>query len=153
MRAHRLLPLLVLAACGNSSSTPSTVNAVRGQYLVEAVLVCGDCHTTPQPNGLPSFNRADFLAGGREFAVEVGGVAGHVYSRNLTSDPDHGIGGWTDDQIKRAITRGIDDEGKPLFPIMPYWAFGNMAADDLDSIVKYLRTLPPSANDPMENTT
>jgi mono/diheme cytochrome c family protein len=136
------------AACDNGPSRPSTVNAVRGQYLVTAVLACGDCHTTPQANGLPSFDLSDFLAGGREFD-EMGQK---FYSRNLTSDVETGIGGWTDDQVKRAISRGLDDQGDALFPIMPYWAFGNLSDGDLTSIVLFLRTLPPKRNQVPENT-
>ena len=143
---------LLLGGCGDSSNSHPSVNATRGQYLVEAVLACGDCHTTPQANGLPSFNPSDFLAGGREFDAQVGAASFKFYSRNLTSDKENGLGSWTDDQIKRAITTGVDDQNGALFPIMPYWAFGNIGADDLSAIVKYLRTLPPNANAVPDNT-
>jgi mono/diheme cytochrome c family protein len=125
------------------------VNAVRGGYLVRSVLACGDCHTTPQANGFPSFDPSDFLAGGRALTDESGAT---IYTKNLTSDKATGIGGWSDDEIRRAITKGIDDEGKALSPEMPYWAFGNMNADDLDAIVLFLRSLPPKSNQVPDNT-
>jgi mono/diheme cytochrome c family protein len=144
--------VFVLAAalgCSSTPARPTTVNAVRGGYLVRSVLACGDCHTTPQANGLPSFDPADFLAGGRELKVDGGGS---VFTKNLTSDVKTGIGGWTDEEIKRALLRGIDDEGKALSPEMPYWAFGNMSDDDATSIVLFLRSLRAAAHDVQDNT-
>ena len=142
---RRLLCLLLLAGCGGSSNS-GTVNAVRGEYLVQAVLACGDCHTTPQANGLPSFDPADFLAGGRSFIVPFGSGTQKFFAKNLTSDKETGIGSWSESQIKRAIAQGIDDQGDALFPVMPYFVFGNLTDDDLTSIVLYLRTLPAKSN-------
>ena len=42
---------------------------------------------------------------------------------NLTSDPDTGIGTWTDDMLARGIREGIGHDGRTLFPIMPYQKF------------------------------
>lgn len=153
MRFQRIVLALISIACGcDSSSRPPTVNAVRGQYLAQAVLGCGDCHTTPQANGLPSFKPADFLGGGREFDVQMGAVTQKFFAPNLTSDMKTGLGAWSDDQIKRAIGRGIDNQGNALFPIMPYWSFGNMSDDDLTSIVLFLRTLPAKVNQTAQDT-
>jgi hypothetical protein len=63
-------------------------------------------------------------------------------SRNITSSKDKGIGGWTDDEIKRAITRGVSRDGSPLKPPMGYHYYATVAADDLDAVIAYLRTLP-----------
>jgi mono/diheme cytochrome c family protein len=143
---------LFASACDDAPPWPASVNAVRGRYLMTAVLACGDCHTTPQANGLPSFEPSDFLAGGREFDEPFGSAMQKFYSKNLTSDVETGIGGWTDAQIKRAITRGIDDQGEALIPIMPYWAFHNISDDDLESIVRALRQLPAKKNVVPEDT-
>ena len=53
-----------------------------------------------------------------------------------------GIGDWTDDEIKRAITQGIRKDGSRLLPPMGYPYYAKMTADDLDAIVAYLRTVP-----------
>ncbi|HZS42159.1 MAG TPA: hypothetical protein VFF06_35260 [Polyangia bacterium] len=151
MRARILMVTLLVAGC-DSAPFPPTVNAVRGQYLVQAVLACGDCHTTPQANGLPSFDPLDFLGGGREFDVQLGAVTQKFYAPNLTSDVATGLGGWSDAQVKRAIRSGIDNHDAALFPIMPYWAFGNMSDGDLQSIVLFLRTLPAKVNQTPEDT-
>jgi mono/diheme cytochrome c family protein len=151
MKRLSLMLLCTLAACNDDNTNPN-VNVVRGKYLVQTVLACGDCHTTPQANGLPSFDPSDFLAGGREFDVPVGANTQKFFAKNLTSDKETGIGGWSDAQIKRAITKGIDDQGKALFPVMPYFVFGNMKDEDLSAIVLFLRTLPPQKNDVPEDT-
>jgi mono/diheme cytochrome c family protein len=69
-----------------------------------------------------------------------------VTAPNLTSDPETGIGTWTDDQLARAIREGIGHDGRTLFPIMPYERFRHMSDEDLASIVVYLRSLPPIRN-------
>jgi hypothetical protein len=54
-----------------------------------------------------------------------------------------GLGGWTDDQIKRAIAHGISRDGRKLQPPMPFAYYAKLSPFDLDAIVAYLRTLPP----------
>ena len=41
-----------------------------------------------------------------------------IYRSDITPHPEHGIGAWTDDQIKRAITQAIsrDRRGMVLPP-------------------------------------
>jgi hypothetical protein len=66
-----------------------------------------------------------------------------VLSRNITSGPDQGIGKWSDDDIKRAITHGIRPDGTRLTQTMPSNWYRGIAPADLDAIVTFLRTLPP----------
>jgi len=63
-------------------------------------------------------------------------------SRNITSSKTKGIGEWTDDEIKRAITQGIRKDGTKLRPPMGFQFYAQMKPDDLDAIVAYLRTVP-----------
>jgi mono/diheme cytochrome c family protein len=126
--------------------------AARGEYLVKHLLMCGDCHSTPDNMGQPDPNK--FLAGGRTFAVPGfgpdGGV-GLVYSKNLTNDAT-GLANWTESQIVDALTVGVDDQGEPLWPIMPYYMFGNMTMDDAQSIAMYIKSVPGISNNVPENT-
>jgi hypothetical protein len=84
--------------------------------------------------------------GGEVFDHKLVGIPGTVYAKNITPDPETGIGTWTDDEILRAITLGISKNGDTLFPLMPYVHFNRMAKDDLLSIVAYLRSLKPIKN-------
>ena len=69
-----------------------------------------------------------------------------IFSLNITPDLETGIGTWSDDQIKRAITEGIDKDGKQLFPLMPFSSFKKMTPEDLDAIMAYLHTIKPIKN-------
>jgi mono/diheme cytochrome c family protein len=147
-----LLLALMMCGCEDETEWPNTVNAVRGKYLVTTVGSCGDCHTTPQASGLPSFDPADFLAGGRAFIVPFGNQTQKFFAKNLTSDKETGLGDWTDAEIKRAITHGIRKNGDALFPIMPYYLMAHISDNDLESIVRFLRTLPAKKNMVPEDT-
>jgi len=63
-------------------------------------------------------------------------------SRNITSSKTKGLGGWTDDEIKRAITTGTSRDGSKLKPPMGFAFYAKMEPADLDAIVAYLRTVP-----------
>ena len=63
-----------------------------------------------------------------------------VYSKNITPAA---IGSWTDGELIRAFTAGVNEDGTPLFPMMPYPRYGAMSREDVEAIVAYLRTLKP----------
>jgi hypothetical protein len=64
-------------------------------------------------------------------------------SANITPDPDAGLGKWTNDEIKTAITTGVSRNGRKLLPFMPYGLYSKAQESDLDAIVAYLRSIPP----------
>jgi mono/diheme cytochrome c family protein len=107
----------------------------RGFYL-STIGHCMECHSPMGPKGR-DFSRLG--AGGFEFK----GPWGVSVSRNITSDKEKGLGDWTDDEIKRAITQGISRDGSKLKPPMGYPFYAKMTAEDLDAVVAYLRTVPP----------
>jgi hypothetical protein len=72
---------------------------------------------------------------------EFHGPWGLSVAANLTSHAD-GLAGYSDDQVARMITEGIDADGTPLLPPMPYGHFARMTPEDLAAIIAYLRTLP-----------
>ena len=120
--------------------------AGRGAYLA-TIGHCLECHT-PIENGELQFERA-LGAGGRPFLPSfVKGLPpswqGSV-SRNVTSHAERGLGGWSDAEIKRAITRGVGRDGRRMQEPMPYAWYAGIREDDLDALVAYLRTLPPLA--------
>lgn len=49
---------------------------------------------------------------------------------------------YTEETLKRAITRGIDAGGNTLDPIMPRWAISGQDLDDLISYLKGPGTIP-----------
>jgi mono/diheme cytochrome c family protein len=107
----------------------------KGFYLT-TIAHCMECHTPLGPRGR-EFD-AKYGAGGAEFP----GPWGKSVSRNITSSKTSGIGDWSDDEIKRAITQGVRKDGTPLKPPMGFEYYAKMSGEDLDAIVAYLRTVP-----------
>ena len=118
----------------------------RGAYLA-TIGHCLECHT-PVEKGELQFDTA-LGAGGRPFLPSfVTGLPASwpgSMSRNLTSHPERGLGGWSDHEIKRAITQGVARDGRRMQEQMPFAWYAGLRDDDLDAIVAYLRTLPPLA--------
>lgn len=125
----------LIASAGLGQGAQAAADVARGDYLVNSILACGNCHTPIGPQG-PDFSKA--LSGGLMFDEEPF----TVQASNLTPDPATGLGAWTDEEVKRAIVEGFGRDGRPLAPVMPYSWYGALSADDLDSVVAYLRTVP-----------
>jgi mono/diheme cytochrome c family protein len=120
-------------------STPQRL--ARGRYLMTSVSGCFGCHSEHdwKSHGAP-------VVPGTEGAGEVmplPEVPGTVVAPNITSDVETGVGGWSDDELARAIREGVDRNGRTLFPMMPYERYRTMADEDLASIIVYMRTIPP----------
>ena len=116
----------------------------RGAYLA-TIAHCMECHTPIDDKGALQFDSLG--AGGRPFMPSfIHGLSASwkgAVSRNITSHREQGLGGWSDAEIKRAITQGIGRDGRTLEAPMAFAWYAGIRADDLDAIVAYLRTLPP----------
>jgi cytochrome c5 len=102
----------------------------RGEYLTKAG-DCIACHTNTPKKG----------------AVFAGGLPMHtpfgtIYSPNITSDKETGIGKWTEAQFITAMTKGISPQGHYYYPAFPYYYFSNLTHDDLVAIKAYLDSIP-----------
>jgi hypothetical protein len=137
-----LLSILTLSilACGGDDDAPADSPIERGQYLVDHVAVCQDCHTPRDEAGAPIADQ--YLAGAACFARLPNGSC--LNTRNLTNH-ETGLANRSDDEIKRMIRDGIRPAAtgdEPLSPVMPYYVLHNMSDSDLDAVVAYLRTVP-----------
>lgn len=138
----------------------------RGRYLA-TVGVCEACHTPPAvPPTRP--DAADAAANERETKFRTdpdwfryldpdrkmaGGVpfilrfskdsSGIVYTRNLTPDPETGLGNWTEQDIIRAIRTGKRKDGTALFLFPPHSFYKDMAEEDAVALAAYLKSLKP----------
>lgn len=118
--------------------TPEKVE--RGKYLANAVCVCMDCHSTRDWTKFSGpLTPGTFGKGGEYFGQEFG-FPGKYYSRNITP---FGISKYTDGELMRVITTGVDREGKAMFPVMPYPYYSKMDPKDIECIIAYLRSLEP----------
>jgi len=132
MRVSRRLFLLFFFFLFDAVDAWSQSNsnlALRGQYIFA---LAGGCACHSEPKGMLN-------AGGRAFPIPFG----TVYSTNITSDEETGLGNWTDRQIADAITKGIQRDGSRILPVMPYEKYSGMAQEDLQALIAYLRTLKP----------
>ncbi len=123
----------------------SPARLARGEYLVHHVSDCLGCHSDHRNTFAMPIKRGTEGQGGYPFDEKLG-VPGVVCAQNITSDPEHGLGRWTDGEILRAFREGVDRNGRELFPMMPYRSFAEMSDEDAKSVVVYLRTLPAVAH-------
>ena len=122
---------LIFWSAAVRAAEPTADLVARGKYVFGAAGGCG-CHTMPDGAGLN--------AGGTKFDLSLAGV---VYAPNITPDPATGIGKWTDAQVTNAIRRGERPDGTKLFPIHPYKYLSNIADDEIEALVAYLRFVKP----------
>jgi len=109
----------------------------RGEYLARAG-DCVACHTADK--GRP-------FAGG----LPINTPFGTIYTPNITSDPDTGIGRWTDADFLRAMHEGIGKSGERLYPAFPYAEYTKVTDSDVLAIRAYLNTLAPIHYTPPRN--
>jgi mono/diheme cytochrome c family protein len=115
----------------------------RGKYLVHNVAMCIDCHSERDWTKYSGPVKTGTEGKGGDRFDETMGLPGTIYARNITPAS---LGKWSDGEIIRAITSGVNKDGDALFPMMPYYFFNNLSEEDLYSIVAYLRTLKPVEN-------
>jgi mono/diheme cytochrome c family protein len=113
-----------------------------GRYIVTALAHCFECHSGPDDHGAP--DPVNKLGAGGFLITLAPGVT--MRTANITPDAETGIGKWSDDDIKKAITTGVRPDGRHLSPPMPYPFFKNMTEEDLDAVVAFIRTIPPIKN-------
>jgi mono/diheme cytochrome c family protein len=161
--------ILIMASAATSAQASGDLQddqVAHGKYIA-TIAGCVACHTplkeeyqnlqslsleqiqTLAFNDLEASDQTKLLAGGRLFDL---GPAGLLFTRNITPDEETGIGAWTEDQIKLAIKTGISDDGKMLFPVMPYHVYNGMADADVEALIAYLRTVK-AVNNPVPEKT
>ncbi len=146
-----ILWLLVLTALGLgvfwAATRPSPLPAdamagisgdpLRGEQVFHAT-GCASCHMAPGATGEAQL----VLAGGQRFASPFGSFI----APNISQDATHGIGGWSMLDLANAMQRGIDPEGRHLYPVFPYPAYTRMERQDIADLHAYLVTLPADAS-------
>ncbi len=110
----------------------------RGEYLARAA-DCMVCHTA---QGSKPYT------GGLGFKLPFG----TLYSTNITSDKETGIGNYSDKDFLNAVQRGIRHDGARLYPAMPYTSYTYVSDADALAIKAYLFSLPPVRATPPANT-
>jgi mono/diheme cytochrome c family protein len=121
--------------------TPERID--HGAYLANHVMVCMDCHSVRDWQKFSGPVKPGTEGrGGEKFTKEMG-FPGNYYAPNITP---FNLKGWSDGEIYRAITAGVNKQGKALFPIMPYSGYGTLDREDIYDVIAYLRELPSVEN-------
>ena len=131
------LSLALLTSAAHASGKDDTSGDIaRGAYLMK-IGDCVACHTS---------------VGGRELA---GGLAfetpfGAVYSTNITSDKDTGIGAYSYEDFFDAMHHGVGVNGN-LYPAMPYTSYSLLTDEDTRAIYAYLMSTKPIKQANLDN--
>jgi cytochrome c oxidase subunit II len=115
---------------GVSETGPRITSQTPGMHRMPAGrLACADCHGIDGRGGTVRMMMSSF-------------EAPDIRYHKLTEDTHNGDHAdhppYTDEDIKRAITEGIDPSGEPLEWFMPRW---EMTDEQLDDLIAYLMTL------------
>lgn len=114
-----------------------------GRYLANDRLLCYECHSADFATNDPlQPERSAGFYGGGNAMPDLGGKV--VPSANLTPDPETGIGGWSEEQFRRALKHGIRPDNRPLrYPMIPHRPLSD---EEVGAIFAYLRTIPRIRN-------
>ncbi len=110
----------------------------RGAYVVTGPGHCAECHTSRNPFGALSNRR---LAG-------TEGELDLVRAPNITPHPRDGIGSWALDDLAFTLRTGLKPTGDTVKGAMGEVVLegtSHLTEEDLESIARYLLSLPPVA--------
>ncbi len=139
-----LLSLIVIAVIALFVFKQKTSNRLSVKYEVpdENIVIPTDTASLLMgqryASQCTSCHGADF--GGTEFFKDDG--LGEVNAPNITKGKGGVIGEYTDKDWIRTIRHGVKRDGTPTF-IMPSSSFNYFTAEEIGSIVAYLKTVPP----------
>jgi mono/diheme cytochrome c family protein len=155
--------ILIGAACALSSSQEKIPAdweqgsyIERGDYLVNYLGYCVGCHTPLGRDG--QMDKSRFLsgvpakfAGAKAGPPQIAGFPGprgaRFYAKNVTPDPETGIGRWSEDQFVLTFRTGVRPDGtKYAVSPMEWNIYANMKEQDVRAIYRYLRTIKPVSN-------
>jgi mono/diheme cytochrome c family protein len=137
-----LLLLLGLTNLGLAQTSPSAGKAggskdssvARGEYIVDNIAVCSQCHTPRDSTGRPE--RSHWLEGAAVWLKS----AEPVENWPLQAPRIAGALPGTDAEMVALLTTGIWKTGTYLRPPMPQF---RMKPEDAESVVAYLKSVTP----------
>jgi mono/diheme cytochrome c family protein len=139
IRTGLLGAALCMALVGAANAAQSAL-VKRGDYLVNTIMTCGNCHSPKGPDGRDIETKA--FSGGLSWDEPPFKVT----APNITQDKETGIGKWSNADIRRLLRKGVKPDGTPVATIMPTGFYEIITKKDMDAIVAYLRTLKPIKN-------
>lgn len=151
------------------SHSDSAALLAKGEYLV-TIMGCDDCHSPKQmgpqgPEIIPELRLSGYPSGRPIAEVDANalrqggafmnsdltsatGPWGTSFAGNISSDAT-GIGRWSEEQFKKALTQGKYkglDGGRMLLPPMPWPNYSRLTDEDIRAIYLFLQSTKPVSN-------
>jgi mono/diheme cytochrome c family protein len=123
--------LTIPSTVAASALGPHTPDLENGKTMFYAG-GCASCHATP--------NQEDRTRLGGGMALKS--PFGTFYAPNISSDPEDGIGAWSEADFVTAMWRGTSPDGRHYYPIFPYASYQRMKIEDVRDLFAHLKTLP-----------
>lgn len=115
---------------GASETGPPITAEIPGMHRMRpSMQSCADCHGADGRGGTVRMMMSTFAAPDIRYRTLTG-------EDHAEAHADHPP--YTDEDIKLAITAGVDPAGEPLAWMMPRW---EMSAEQLEDLLSYLKTL------------
>ncbi|MGZ3864504.1 MAG: c-type cytochrome [Bacteroidia bacterium] len=126
-----------------ATAAPDENNPVLyGKYLIDN-LACYHCHS----KSILGLNYREpeksngYMQGGMKFKTPAGKK---IFSANLTPDKETGIGNFTNEDFRNAVTKGVLPTKDSLR--LPMQKFRHLTNQQCDAIFAYLQSLQPKKN-------
>jgi mono/diheme cytochrome c family protein len=134
MRVIPALWALTAAACAQPADAPLTGEALvaRGEYLVNGVVLCGDCHTPRLENMAP--DEARRLQGSEVASMGPPEIFA-TYAPPLAGGPAN----YSESQFVAFLQTGVRPDGSQPRPPMPPYRLNEA---DARAVAAYIRSLP-----------
>lgn len=136
------LKMVPIPAPKPANKAPGADPHDQGQYYAN-IMLCSHCHWTPNKDFTAPAGPDKMFSGGLPMEVPPLGT-GTLYASNITSDPDTGIGKWSDDQLYAAIKYMKKSDGSmingPMLFMQGVWS--QLEDQDLKNVVAYIKTIP-----------
>lgn len=121
-----------------------------GKYLVDDLLQCNICHGSNEETvALLDPTQDTYYLGGGMMMFDLNGRT--IQPGNITPDEIHGIGAWTYEEFRAALTDGRSRDGRQMrWPMRRYWM---LEEAEVAAIWAYLKTIDPvekSVDEPTE---
>jgi hypothetical protein len=133
------------------ANQPDDVNdpMKHGEYLV-TMMHCNMCHMTLTKTG-PDMEHPG--GGGAPFDLPFMGT-GTLYAKNISSDPETGIGKWSTEDIAKAVKTMTRPDGSVIQGPMQFYLAGwsKLEDRDLQAIATYVKAIPAVKNKVPEST-
>jgi mono/diheme cytochrome c family protein len=127
--------VLTMIACGLATTASAAVDPdalQRGEYLVERVGMCSDCHSPRDQTG--QFIRAEWLRGAPVDIIPKHPIPGW----SEAAPPLAGLPpNYTQAQLVTFLETGIRPDGSPARPPMPPYRFSRT---DAEAVAEYLKS-------------